>query len=208
MLRGSPRIAWVATMTIHERPVGASVEWYTPSSLFDRLRLRFDLDPASPNPPVPWVPAERFYSVEGELLPWEGRVWLNPPYGPKVIPFVERMIEHDHGLLLLPARTETKIFQKAAAAADYVIFLRDRLHFVRPDGHQARASFGSVLMMFGGFRTDLSMLANVVDADLGWRASNRREIHPLVSVIESPEEHARARSMVDARSRQARYSDL
>lgn len=157
-------------MSIHERPVGASVEWYTPPSLFDRLGLTFDLDPASPNPPVRWVPARRFYSVDGERLPWEGRVWLNPPYGPAGVPFIERMIEHDHGLLLLPARTETRIFQKAATAALLIVFLRDRLHFIRPDGHQARSSFASVLMAFGD---DGAMFTSLRRADLGWSVWGR-----------------------------------
>ena len=150
-------------MTVHERPVGASVEWYTPPSLFDALGLTFDLDPASPNPPVPWVPAKRFYWEGGETLPWSGRVWLNPPYGPAGVPFIERMIEHGDGLLLLPARTETRIFQRAAAAADYITFLKERLHFIRPDGHQARSSFASVLLAFGGESAQALYLA-----ELGW----------------------------------------
>lgn len=36
-------------MTVHETPVGATVEWYTPPALFDTLGLTFDLDPASPS---------------------------------------------------------------------------------------------------------------------------------------------------------------
>lgn len=167
-------------MTVHERPVGASVEWYTPPSLFDALRLTFDLDPASPNPPVPWVPARTFYSEDGHLKPWVGRVWLNPPYGPAGVRFIERMIDHDHGLLLLPARTETRIFQAAAARARYVVFLRDRLHFVRPNGHQSRASFASVLMAFGD---DAELSEAVYSADLGWAvAANDRPRHFDVGV--------------------------
>jgi hypothetical protein len=158
-------------VTVHEAPVGASVEWYTPKSLFDALGLTFDLDPASPNPPVPWVPAEKFYSEQGEYLAWCGRVWLNPPYGPAAVPFIERMIQHNNGLLLLPSRTETRIFQKAAEAATAVVFLRDRLHFVRPDGHQSRASFASVLMSFG---IDPDIAAALDWADLGWGVAQKR----------------------------------
>ena len=155
-------------MTVHERPVGASVEWYTPPSLFEKLGLRFDLDPASPNPPVPWVPAARFYWSDGHLLPWDGRVWLNPPYGPAAVPFIDRMIQHGNGLLLMPARTETQVFQRAAYAAQYITFLRDRLHFIRADGHQARASFGSILLAFGD-PCGRALYA----ADLGWSAPGR-----------------------------------
>jgi hypothetical protein len=152
-------------MTVHEKPVGGSVEWYTPPELFEKMGIEFDLDPASPNPPVPWIPAERFFSEDGHLKPWEGRVWLNPPYGPPAVPFIDRMIEHDNGLLLLPARTETRAFQRAARRARVVVFLSDRLHFVRPDGHQARSSFASALL---GFGRDLELLQAVTRSGLGW----------------------------------------
>lgn len=40
----------------HERPHGGeTVEWYTPPAIFDRLGLRFDLDPCSPPGGLPWV---------------------------------------------------------------------------------------------------------------------------------------------------------
>lgn len=161
-------------MSIHERPVGASVEWYTPPSLFDALGLTFDLDPASPEAgPVAWVPAERFIapSEDGTAERWNGRVWLNPPYGPAGVRFIEKMVFHHHGLMLLPARTETRIFQWAAGAADDVVFLKDRLHFIRPDGYQARSSFGSALLVYG-IAGDYTLHTAVVNANLGWRVAN------------------------------------
>lgn len=150
----------------HETPVGATTEWYTPPELFERLGLTFDLDPASPlSGPVAWVPAKRFYSPadDGLAQPWEGRVWLNPPYGPTAPAFIRKMVEHRDGLLLIPARTETRAFQHAAARADAVCFMRDRLHHIREDGFQARSSFASVLMAFGAHSA-----LTLRDADLGW----------------------------------------
>ena len=158
-------------MPVHERPVGATVEWYTPKSFFDTLGLTFDLDPASPNPPVPWVPASRFFWMNGDTLPWEGRVWLNPPYGKVGVGFIERMIDHGHGLMLLPARTETRIFQKAAQAAARVVFLRDRLHFVRPNGVASRSSFASVLLEYPSRNGDWEQTDAINRADLGWLVS-------------------------------------
>ncbi len=155
-------------MTVHERAVGATVEWFTPPQIFDALGLGFDLDPASPESgPVPWVPALKFYSKRDDGLrqPWSGLVWLNPPYGPDAVPFIDRLIDHGRGVLLMPSRTETRIFQRAAARAPAVCFLRDRLHFIREDGFQARSSFASVLMAFGSVadaalrRTDMGWLA-------------------------------------------------
>jgi hypothetical protein len=139
-------------VSVHEKPVGATVEWYTPPEFFDRLGAHFDLDPASPGADiVPWVPAKRHYTPadDGLAQPWHGRVWLNPPYGPAGVPFIERMMEHGSGLMLLPARTETRIFQRAMYEADAVCFLADRLHFIRSDGHQGRAAFASALLAFG-----------------------------------------------------------
>lgn len=149
---------------VHEKPVGATVEWYTPPSLFDALGLTFDLDPAAPPlPAADWIPARTRWSANGEVLPWRGSVWLNPPYGPALVPFVNRWIEHGLGCLLIAARTETRAFQRAAKAAGVVCFLRDRLHFIDEHGNQSRASFASVLLASG-----LKETTAVINADLGW----------------------------------------
>lgn len=153
-------------MTVHEAPWGETREWYTPPEVFDRLGLRFDLDVASPMAgPVSWVPADRFLSPRenGLMSEWTGRVWCNPPYGPPGVAFVQRMVSHGNGVLLVPARTETRWFQHGADNADAVAFLRDRLHFIREDGTQARAPFGSVLMGFGA-----ECRAAVLRAAVGW----------------------------------------
>lgn len=150
-------------MPVHEAPVAATVEWYTPPELFDRLGLEFRLDPACGDSRLCRVPATLHLSSQGHVLPWLGRVWLNPPYGPAGVRFIERMLDHRDGLLLLPARTETRIFQRAAQSAELVVFLRDRLHFIREDGMQARSSFASVLMAWGP-----PSIAALIRADLGW----------------------------------------
>lgn len=151
----------------HERPVGASVEWYTPPELFEKLGARFDLDPASPLAgPVPWVPADKFYSPadNGLMQPWEGSVWLNPPYGPTAPRFMQRMVAHNDGIMLIPARTETRAFQYAAYNATLICFLRDRLHYIREDGFQARSGFASALLAYGEDHA-----CTVSNAGLGWQ---------------------------------------
>lgn len=152
-------------MTVHEKPVGATVEWYTPPSLFAALGLTFDLDPAASTSPYACVPAAELYHRlhNGLVQPWYGRVWLNPPYGRDLPRFVDRMVEHGHGVMLTAARTETRWWQKAAASADVVCFLRDRLHFVRDDGLQARSSFASTLFAWGDESVEAIRRAN-----LGW----------------------------------------
>jgi hypothetical protein len=153
-------------VTVHEAPWGETREWFTPPELFDTLGLRFDLDPASPmSGPVAWVPADRFYSPRenGLMQPWSGRVWLNPPYGPPGIAFVQRMVAHGNGLMLVPARTETRWFQLAIREADAFCLLRDRLHFIRADGFRGRAAFGSALFAWG-----VEPMFALVNADLGY----------------------------------------
>lgn len=144
-------------MTVHEKAVGATVEWYTPTSLFAALGAWFDLDPAGSPSPLARVPATETYHRlhDGLAQEWTGHVWLNPPYGPAGVAFVDRMIEHNDGLLLLPSRTETAAYQRALEAARLTCFLRDRLWFVRDDGYTGRSSFGSTLFAFGSWAYDV-----------------------------------------------------
>lgn len=149
-----------------EAAVGSTVEWYTPPEFFERLGMTFDLDPASPGAEVAhWIPAARHYTRRdnGLMQPWEGRVWLNPPYGRQAVPFLHRLAEHGDGVALVFSRTETAWWRSVAPRADLVCFLRDRLHHVRADGHKGRGAMGSALLVFGE-----SNVAPVVDADLGW----------------------------------------
>lgn len=153
-------------MPVHEKAIGASVEWYTPALLFERLgNPTFDLDPACAHSPLCAVPvrATTVRGQDGLSWIWHGHVWLNPPYGKAGVTFVERMMEHRDGLLLLPSRTETVIYQRAIKSADLVCLLRDRLWFTRSDGYNGRSSFGSTLFAFGDWAVKI-----LREADLGW----------------------------------------
>ena len=70
-------------LTGHESQNNVSVDWYTPPWVFERLGLRFDLDPCQPSGGIPWIPADTYYdlAIDGLLTPWYGLVWMNPPYG-------------------------------------------------------------------------------------------------------------------------------
>lgn len=134
------------------RSDGSSVEWYTPPEVFSALGLRFDLDPAAPPGGVPWVPAERSYSIEDDGLsqPWSGRVWLNPPYGPNLGAWLDRLADHGDGLALVFARTDTRWYQGAARRATAACFVAGRLAFLRPDGRPGRSPTApSVLLAYG-----------------------------------------------------------
>jgi hypothetical protein len=74
----------------------------TQAGIFEALGLTFDLDPAHP-PFETNVPCKRYYTEtdDGLTQSWEGLVWLNPPYS-KPAPWVDRFIQHENGIALLP----------------------------------------------------------------------------------------------------------
>jgi len=143
----------------HHAAVGASDEWYTPPAVFDALGLTFDLDPCAPPPPAAdWIPAARRYSLpdDGLVLPWEGRVYLNPPYGSATSAWVRRLAAHGDGIALVFARTDTAWFHEVAQTAHALCFLAGRLTFVPADSASVaegrtngNAGAPSLLMAFG-----------------------------------------------------------
>lgn len=123
-----------------------SDEWYTPPALIAALG-QFDLDPAC-GPGCPNRTARRRYGSRGLDRPWEGRVWLNPPFS-DVKPWIERMIAHGNGAALVFARADAKWFQQAVVAARGVFLLHGRIQFDRPGGTVGKCPLGCVLFGFG-----------------------------------------------------------
>lgn len=131
-----------------------SVEWYTPPHIFDRLGLKFDLDPCTPTGGIPWIPAKRHFSCEDDGLhqEWSGRVWLNPPYGREASRWVDKLVRHKNGVALVFARVDAKWSQRAMRAASAVCLIEGRLSFIDGRGgerHGHNAACGSMLLAFG-----------------------------------------------------------
>lgn len=123
-------------------------EWYTPRWLVEALGP-FDLDPAAPSENH-WT-AKRCYtrSNDGLHLPWNGRVFLNPPYS-EPLPWVKRLVEHGNAIALYFVRTDTKWMQRALDAADAAFLLRGRIPFVDIDERKSGTpAAASVLLAFG-----------------------------------------------------------
>lgn len=103
-----------------EQSERTSDDYLTPRWVFDMLGLTFDLDVAAP----PWdthVPAARKYTKadDGLTAPWEGRVWMNPPYS-RVNTWAHRFMEHGHGIALVPwsqSQWVIDLWQSGAAIA-------------------------------------------------------------------------------------------
>lgn len=140
------------TIGSHQRTVGKSQTHLTPRWIIDALGP-FDLDPCAADP-RPWDCAARNYTEaqDGLSLPWEGRVWLNPPFDRyQVGRWMKRLADHGDGIALLHARVETDWFRAAWERADALLFLDKRIHFHRQDGtaHPANSGAPVVLVSFG-----------------------------------------------------------
>ncbi len=132
---------------------GSTNEWYTPASVFDALGLSFDLDPCAPPGGVPWLPAARHFSQadDGLKQQWDGRVWLNPPYGREVGAWLLRLAGHGWGIALVFARTDVRWWHATVPRASAVCFVEGRLTFVPGAGQSAPGNSGgpSALIAFG-----------------------------------------------------------
>lgn len=132
---------------------GATYEWYTPPGIFTALGLGFDLDPCSPPGGLAWIPARHAISLpdDGLCAPWQGRVWLNPPYGQATGAWLDRLAGHGDGVALVFARTETEWWHRTISEASAVCFIRGRLTFVGADGKPGPFNSGapSALIAYG-----------------------------------------------------------
>ena len=127
-------------------------EWLTPPEMIEELG-QFDLDPCSPIN-RPWDTAKKHYTLEdnGLLMPWEGFVWMNPPYGRSAGDWMNRLVMHGEGIALIFARTETDMFFRYVwEQAHSVLFIKGRISFYTVDGEKAPNNGGapSVLVAYG-----------------------------------------------------------
>lgn len=125
---------------------GQTNTWLTPLRLIHALGV-FDLDPCAF--PGHDTALENYTLPEcGLILPWFGRVWLNPPYGRNIGIWLEKLEKHGNGVALVFNRTDTAWFQKLRP--DAVFFISGRISFERPDGLKAHnAGCGNMFLIYG-----------------------------------------------------------
>jgi hypothetical protein len=125
-------------------------EWLTPKYITDFFDG--DLDPCSPIN-RPWLTAKKHYTVEDDGLSqeWEGFVWCNPPYGRDTFTWINKLAEHNNGIALIFARTETRGFHKEIwNKATSIFFFKGRIKFFYVDGTQGDcANAPSCLVAYG-----------------------------------------------------------
>ena len=129
-------------------------EWYTPAEYIEAARLvmgGIDLDPASCEVAQATVQAKWFFSKwffskeqDGLVQPWQGRVWLNPPFETGAIDrFIAKLIADylagavQQAVILTDAATDTRWFHDLADMALCFCFTKGRIRFTSPltDSH-------------------------------------------------------------------------
>ena len=103
----------------------ATDRWATPVDVYQALddEFCFDFDPC------PLDGTEN--GLATLFLSWEGRrVFCNPPYGPGIAKWLERGLEANLAVFLIPSRTDTKWFHEIVLPnAEEIRFIKGRLKF-------------------------------------------------------------------------------
>ena len=156
------------SMTADPRPYmpkAQRTDWRTPPALFDKLAAEFgpfDLDPCGEHSSYASQRCADYWTTGGMVLPWHGRVFVNPPYGRHLGLWVMKAVlsvqwgEATRVVALLPARTEVKWWQRyvmhqsgpgdsCIQVAALVRFLPGRLKF---EGAKNAAPFPSVVVVW------------------------------------------------------------
>jgi hypothetical protein len=145
--RPSPKLAVHFASSAHH--------WQTPEYIVERaveVLGAIDLDPCSNSKNAPNAPARLHYTLEEDGLarPWQGRVWMNPPYGRVIGKWIDKLCaEYEGGgvtaaIALLPARTDTQWFKRLTRYP--ICLIHGRLHF---SGHKNSAPFPSAVVYLG-----------------------------------------------------------
>jgi hypothetical protein len=137
----------------------ASTEHYTPKYILDAVIAcmgAIDLDPCSNSAEIPNVPAAKHYTIKnnGLVQPWEGRVFLNPPFGPGVEVWFSKLYQEraagrtTEAIVLWKSATETAAWKTLTALSCRVCFPSARIRFTGP-GDSSGSTFSPALFYVG-----------------------------------------------------------
>lgn len=158
------------SMGSHHRPnEGKSNDWLTPPEILEVVGP-FDLDPCA-SVGQPWRTAKEQWTQNGLDRDWFGSVWVNPPYGPHVWEWLERLADHGNGVALIFARTETEgFFRTVWERAKALYFLEGRLYFRYPKtGKRAPFNAGAPSVLIGYGQDGAARLERIEDIQLPGR---------------------------------------
>lgn len=139
-------------------------DYYTPRWVFDAAGIVFDMDVCAPiDPSRRTCPARRYLTPveDGLSQPWEGLVWMNPPFS-NLRAWVERFTAHHCGLtFFMPGRKENYWMGQMMRAADAITFIS--ADFTRPDG--TSRSIPSMMLLAGCGEVAVEAVGRVAAAD-------------------------------------------
>lgn len=162
----------------YEKPIeGETNDWWTPPEIVGALGT-FDLDPCAGVGQEPLAKTVYAPPQDGLSLPWGGRVWCNPPYGPHVRKWAEKLAKHGNGILLIFARVETKAWHHIWAHADGILFPFRRITFLRPGKTSVKCGTApSAFVAYGEQNVEALRMSNIegalvtgIDITANWRA--------------------------------------
>jgi hypothetical protein len=140
----------------HSDPRKRETEWYTPPAVFDAMRLKFNIDVASPGAAVvPWIPARRHFvrADDGLSQQWRGTIFCNLPFGLRsgMQSWLDRFVEHGDGILLLPSNTYTSWHQWLLERVELVLYVKGYVRFISSKTMKPTTSpaFGTALFAMG-----------------------------------------------------------
>lgn len=153
-----------------EKPnTGETNDWLTPLDLVNLLG-EFDLDPCG-CPVAPYRVAKETYLLpdqDGLALPWHGMVFCNPPYGPEVGKWADKMASHRNGIFLIFSRVETKAWERIWSSGDAFLFPFGRIKFNRPNGEPSGSGTApSALIAYGGEAVSRLYNSDIAGARVG-----------------------------------------
>ena len=113
-------------------------DWTTPKDFYNKLNkeFNFDFDPCPTNP-----------SFDGLKIEWKERNFVNPPYNSQkdwILKAIEESKKGKLSVLLIPARTDTKVFHEYIYGKYEIRFIKGRLKF---GGGKGSAPFPSMLVI-------------------------------------------------------------
>jgi hypothetical protein len=161
---GRSRIEYAST---YSHLMSMTDQWLTPPAVIDLARQTLgtiDTDPASCYKANTWIDARIWYSVDVDGLerahPWQGTVWLNPPYGRgdhSASAFVSRLLDEMAAGQVTAAVTCLNVnstcslwFDQVWANARLHLIWRGRVDFITPTEEEGGSpSKGTIFSYFG-----------------------------------------------------------